>query len=177
MRLDYDEEKIFSWTISTVAIMAITGLVGYWVVYRVIGFWVVIAILGGVYLLRKWSKKHDWDFWEWLDYVGGWMLMVGTVVFFSWGPEMWVYGVGYLVSLIVVKILARNYRKIRWYTSGKPGFSGLAAIICIAVVDILADFTGDRQLYFLGITARQWLAAWLLTGSTVVLYLRGKLKA
>lgn len=176
MRFDYDEENILAWTLLMVVSMAVGGSVVYWLVYRGFGFWAAAAIVIGVYVLGKWSHKHNWDFWEWLDYVGWWVLVMGTVAFLSWGPDTLWYGVGYLAGVVGVGILAKNYRKIRWYMSGKPGFTGLVALIWIAVVEIGVAFAGGDNKYLIGVSVRQWLAAWLLTASIVVLYLRGKSK-
>jgi hypothetical protein len=172
MRLDHEEEGILGWTTLTVIGVTLVGWFTYWLMYRKPGFLITGGVLAELYLLLRWSRRQKWDFWEWLDWVGWWMLCLGGVGFAAFGQKFWIYAAAYFLGLLIVSLIEKNYRKIRWYLSGKPGFAGIAAIMWICVVEIVMPMFGFDSLFLAGVSVRQWFAAWLLTAGAVVLYLR-----
>jgi hypothetical protein len=96
----------------------------------------ILAILG---IILYWVKKKSWNLWLILDEIGKALLFVllisGLGYFLSSGsPFALAFILISLISLLVSLIFSKYYRKFIWYKSGKPGFVGLASFSFFAVL-------------------------------------------
>ena len=154
MRVDYAEEDIL--TLSLVLAGAAWAASWGW------KWWGLGGVLVGVLMaLVFWCRFKKWNAWEWSDVVARSSLVMGAAVAF--GKGWWVVGSVMGVGVVVLWGLAKVYREIRWYKSGKAGLVGLVGA---------AWWMG----VWMGLAPRQiskvYLAAWVLVGLAVAIYLR-----
>ena len=136
MRSDYEEEQVLGLT-ATMAVSAIGGAYLAGIAELAVGqtrIWGTVVMV--VLVLWWWCKKNKWNFWEWLDEVGRWSLVVLILGGLGWGPKGWVYASLNLIGFLLVNLISKTYRRIKWYRSGKLGIVGLVAIGWWAVVEI-----------------------------------------
>jgi hypothetical protein len=166
MRVDYKEEDILTFTIF-LALVGILASIG-WKWWSVGG--VLITIWSAVYL---WSKKKEWDFWEWLDLLLPLSLLIGAIASAAYGVKyLWATGI-LLTGYFILALLRKSYRKIGWYKSGKMGFVGMAGIIWWNVAWILVANWQPSNVYFGGLKLEQWIGIWSIVAAAVCIYLRG----
>lgn len=148
-RLDISERQIFSFGLWT-AIFAIG-----------IGFYmrIWIGVLGVIVVLAYFSQKNNWDGFEVFDY-----LMPIFMVFLAIADFGWEF---FLIAILGFLVNA-NFRKIRWYKSGKPGLAGSIVLLLLGIYLVIYGFKTNFIDQMAGI--------WLLTGALVSIYLRSKLK-
>ena len=154
MRSDYDQEDIL--TLSLILAGTAWGLGWGW------KWWGLAGVLAGVILaLVVWCKLKKWDVWEWSDVVARASLGLGAAAALGkgWWVESSVLGVG----VLVLWGLARVYRKIRWYKSGKMGLVGM-----VGAVWWMGAWMGLAPWQI----SKVYLAAWVLVGLAVAIYLR-----
>lgn len=136
--------------------------------------WVVmVGSLVGVY----WMNKKLWfDGYEWFDVLVGYGLQSWAVLTLVWtGIDRWwevVWaGVGWLISLIVLK----NYRRIRWYKSGKPGLAGLVGVGWWLVGELLVAIFNPNQIYLGSLLPRQIMAGTGVVAVIIFIIIRASL--
>jgi hypothetical protein len=171
MRLDYGEEKVLVFSFVWGAAVASTALLAE---KYLPGLSWVGGTAAGLILAIVWGVKFKWNVWEWLDILGpaglaaaGMVSLISArwveaaVLFAGWGLGVW---------------LGSGYRRIKWYRSGKVGFSGVFCLVWLAGEKVaVATFSGDK-IYWGGLTAGQWIGVWLLTACLVTVYLRADRK-
>jgi hypothetical protein len=172
MRMDYEEEQILSLAMLMAVGMVGAGIAANLIVYGQLGLVRGVAMVMGIDILWWWCRRKSWDFWEWLDVWTGWGLFLLMIWSLIWGPERFAYALGYGLAWIITLIAAANYRKFRWYKSGRVGFVGLFALMMWSGTEIVVAMVRRVGIYWGGLTPEQWFAVWILTASVVNLYLR-----
>lgn len=154
MRVDYEEEDIL--TLCLVLVGAAWGLS--WGMQ----WWGLGGILAGVVLaLVLWCRYKKWNGWEWSDVIARASLVMGAVLVA--GTRQWVVAAILAVGVAALWGLAKIYRKIRWYKSGKTGLVGMIGLAWwVGVWMALAPW----QMY------KVYLAGWVLVMLAVTIYLR-----
>lgn len=177
MNRDYEEEKIFMLLVVMMVAGIVSSYVWSWVIYREWGTSLYGAILGVVAGLWLWCKSNNWNFWEWADVVGGIFLPMMAVGGLAWGPAGLTRFAGAVLLGLVAVGLTDNYRKFRWYKSGRVGFGALVSAGAVCLLELIVAFVETGAVYFGGLTVRQWVAAVFLTVCLVLIYLRSGRKA
>lgn len=163
MRVDYEQEEILSLTVWLAVLAWLgSGIWAWWWDIKTVGGGLVGMMVGLLWWCRG---KKKWDFWEWLDNVAWVSLGVGALGSLGWGPDGVISGGMLVVGLGVGKWVWNNYRKFRWYTSGKPGFSGIFALGWWGIVIAIGRPDG---VYW---------APWVVIAAMVAIYLRGDRRA
>lgn len=161
MREDFTNEEIFtftSWLIVGGGIFFIGGK--------------VIGIAGLVAVLWWWCYKNKWDFWDLFDFlaiVGLWWWLGGNL---AWGMEALWQSVFAAVGIIIAWWVRTNYRKFRWYTSGRVGLVGLTVLATFLTAQIVVAMFTPVKVYWWGLSLDQLAAAWVMAFTLVVIYLR-----
>jgi len=111
--------------------------------------WLAVGIgtLGGVYVSVAmgvvttfwWCKRKKWNFWEWSDELGPLSLLVISV-----GQLNPIVAVGVPMALWV----RENFKKIRWYKSGRLGLAGLTALGWWGMAEFLVAIWRRHGLYW-----------------------------
>ncbi len=154
MRADYDEEDIL--TLSLILAGTAWALSWGW------KWWGLAGVLVGVVLVQiLWCRLKKWNAWEWGDVVSRASLVMGTAA--ALGKGWWIVSSVMGVGALGLWGLAKTYRKIGWYKSGKAGLVGL-----IGGMWWVGVWTGlaPGQIY------KVYLAGWILVGLAVAIYLR-----
>lgn len=171
MREEYEGQVILGIWIKLVLAGAIGGMGLHWLVYRSGGIWIWGVILGSGGALLWMARGGYLDFWEWVDaIVGGWM-WGGVLV--SAGGERWTEALGYTLGIVVSGYVRANFRKWRWYESGKSGVAGLIGLMWAAGVWIAVAKNPKPGLYWSGLELTQWVGVWAIVAIGVTVYLRG----
>jgi hypothetical protein len=161
MREDNISEEIFSLTVW----LAAAALVG----RAADSMGVAVATVA---VLWWWCRRKEWDFWESLDFlavVGLWLWLGGSL---AWGPgAKWDLSAAVL-GIILAWYIRENYRKFRWYASGKVGLVGLFSLLFFSLSqEMIALFT-PTNVYWEGLTINQLIASWVIAFSLVAIYIR-----
>ena len=153
-RSDYDEEGILGLWLWLVIVA--------WIVSWGFKWWSIAGILLGVVLaLIIWCKRKKWDTWEWADVVTRSSLVMGGAMTLARG--LWIASLTLWIGAVVLWVIAKTYRKWRWYKSGKMGLVALiGGIWWMGVWMLLAQ----RQLI------QVYLAGLSIIAICVVIYLR-----
>jgi len=175
MRLDFEEERIFGGTIGLVSLIGLIGLIEFLVIKT------IKIEMGGLWILGLgfwwWlCFKNKWDYWEWLDLLVPTGLLFGVGINLSIGTSRFVYAAGYFLVWIINRIIAKNYRKMKWYLSGRIGISGLAGILFWSLFQMVVEIWSSNGIYWVGLTIGQWVSVLLFTVSITVLYIRSERK-
>lgn len=154
MRADYDEEDILTLG------LILAGVA--WGLSWGMKWWGLGGILAGVVLaLVLWCRLKKWNVWEWSDVVARASLMMGAILVV--GTRQWLPAVMLVVGVAALWGLAKTYRKIRWYKSGKTGLVGIIGLAWwMGAWMALAPW----QMY------KVYLAGWILVALAVAIYLR-----
>ncbi|KKT77145.1 MAG: hypothetical protein UW73_C0027G0017 [Microgenomates group bacterium GW2011_GWB1_44_8] len=153
-RADYEEEGILGLWLWLVTVT--------WIASWGFRWW----SLGGVLLavacaLVFWCRKKKWDVWEWADVTTRSSLVFAGSIALAKGS--WIVGLGLWGGAVVLWVIAKTYRKWRWYKSGKMGLVALiGGIWWMGVWMLLAQ----RQLI------QVYLAGLSIIAICVVIYLR-----
>lgn len=171
MRIDCEEEAILGGT------LGLAGVLGF--ITLLIKLVTKITIIeAGLYFavgLGYWwwlSRRNKWDFWEWADVIIPSGLLFGMVINLSIGPGRSVSAGGYLIAWIISRIVSKNYRKLKWYLSGRIGLGGLSGILIWSLFQMVVDIWKGNGIYWVGLTINQWLSILLFTVSATAIYLR-----
>jgi prolipoprotein diacylglyceryltransferase len=173
LREDYPDEEIFSFNVILVFMVMAGALAGGWLEWGKIGAisgWGMV--ITGVSALWQWCNKKKWDFWEMADFLAIlslWMWFLGSL---AWGPAAKWGVISAAVGILVISLIKNNYKKIRWYKSGKVGLTGLMAICYFSVVQISLAMVVQPKVYWDGLTASQWVSSWTVAFGLVGIYLR-----
>jgi hypothetical protein len=165
MREDYPEEEILTFTIFLSLLLVLSSWGWHW--WSVGGVLFITWI--GVFL---WSKKQEWDFWEWIDLLLPISMLIGVVATISWGPNFLLATILLLTGFVMLGVIKRFYRRLRWYKSGRLGFVGLVGIIWWNVVWILIAKWQPSDVYWGGLKLEQWIGIWSIIAACTALYLR-----
>lgn len=165
-REDYPEDDILSMTV----ILAVLSLVSFF-------SWRYISVAGTLLLpgvgMYLWVKKHNWNYWEWMDTVGPVSLVMALLACLSWGPQYLLPSSLFLLGLILVTILGKYYRRFRWYKSGKVGFVGVISIMAWMLAWIGIANWHVSGVYWGGLVLESWVSLWVIIACIVTLYVRG----
>src|SRR3990172_4489206 len=172
LKLEYNEEDILGFMLR-ISLIILAGGFGFG--RAVFGKWEWVSgagIAAGIFQLWRWTRSKDWDFWEWADELGP-MFFAGVAllsVLISANNLIWAFvlGIGWLFTFWV----RDNYRKFSWYKSGKLGFVGLFCLMWWTTAQIAVAIWKPGEIYWAGLTVRQWIAVWFYSASAVTLYLR-----
>lgn len=160
LREEYKDEEILRLTIY----IMMFGIAGYYLRYYLEGSGILLAVVLALYL---WSKRNKWEFWEILD-------IVAPILMFVWfGVTFMFVALGALAVLIFVK---GNYRKFRWYKSGKMGLVGLTGILLYGLYEIGVAFSGQSGIYLGSLKISQIVSAFIVSYTGVAIYLRSDRK-
>jgi hypothetical protein len=163
-RSEYKDEEIFAFTVFLAAGGSAGGLFG--------GEWGLV--IGIIVLLWKWCRDKKWDFWEWADYLavlGMWFWFWGSL---SRGPDLFKEVVAAGSGVVILAMIKRTYRRLKWYKSGKMGLVFLGALMWFALAQIWVAFLTPIKVYYFGLTVSQWIAVWAVSAAAVVVYFRSK---
>ncbi len=174
MRSDFTSDEIFGFTLNLVFGLTVGCLIGSVIeTGRLPGLSAWGIVIGGWWALRRWCTMNKWDFWELFD----WSALFGLWLWF-WGSIFYGFGArfalaGSFAAIMVTWIVRKNYRKFRWYPSGKDGIVGLFSVLAFAVYEIVAAIINPVRVYWWGLTLSQTIAAWVIAICLVIMYLRG----
>jgi len=170
LREEYDGKKILEfWILSTACVAIIGGGIN-WMLYKRAGVWIWGGVGGMILALWWWCKRQEWKSWEVIDemgWSGGWVMAILAI-----GRGAWERGAVYLAGLVFLKLVSQNYRRWRWYASGKPGLVGLLGMAWASGTELAIVNSGNGYLYWGGLGLSQWVGLWVLIASGVVVYLR-----
>src|SRR4030067_1036845 len=99
------------------------------------------------------------------DQVAGVYLGAGVLASLILGLGNWYYALVFASGWVIAGWTARNYRKIRWYKSGKPGMVGLVSLMWSAAGIIGVALLNPGDIDWVGLFPEQWLSAWLLVAA------------
>jgi hypothetical protein len=171
MRIDYEEEKIFGGTLGMILLMGLIG-VGSSLITKTVGVEVgFLWIMGLVFWWWICIKQH-WDFWEWLDVLVPSGLLLGVFISLAIGPVRFIYAGVYFGVWLINRWVAVNYRKIKWYESGRIGFSGMVGIFGWSLSEMVVEIWKGNGIYWVGLTIDQWLSVVVFTVSLTAIYIR-----
>jgi hypothetical protein len=130
----------------------------------------VIALSAGA--LWWWCRKKEWDFWELIDFVSvvGLWLWFGSSL--AWGPGAVWDTISALLGILLAWYIRNNYRRFRWYISGKLGLVGLFVLLYFSVSQVVIAIFLPTKVYWGSLTLNQLIAAWVIAFSVVAIYLR-----
>lgn len=177
LREDYPEEEIITLVILATLFALIGARIFYlldhftdfgfnifkWLFFtRFPGFSLVGGGLVMTLFLYYYTAKKKWDFWLMADQIiwaalSAFLLgSIGSLL--TRQPSFWVLdkenlflGGQTLLSLVFLGVtffLARNYRKIIWYQSGKPGFVACTTTALFFLIYLTLDFFVGDGLYW-----------------------------
>jgi len=173
LRSDATSNEIFEFTLYLFAMVLSGGVLAHFLDEGKLGISGWGSVVVGVFALLWWCRRKKWDFWEHFD----WLSVLGILAWFwgglAYGPGAATGIAGALVSLLVVGIVRSNYRRFRWYPSGRMGIVGLICLVCWSLYEISVAMVGNHKVYWGGLTAGQIVAAWVLAYVIVAIYLRG----
>lgn len=151
MRSDYAEDKIFSLCL----VLALSCLVGsysvFWLEHRSWGLSFPGSATGLIVGLLLWSRKHAWNFWEWADEVAVIAVLVMAIGSLAWGPRGVISAILLGFVWLAVSLLAKNYRRISLYTSGKVGLVASVSLLGLSLTQLVVAFSLWHKLYFTGL--------------------------
>ncbi|OGC98986.1 hypothetical protein A2W16_00025 [Candidatus Amesbacteria bacterium RBG_16_48_31] len=171
-RFEFDQEKVLSLIVSLGWWFAAGSIAGRYLISRDFGWWVWGGIILSGWTLRRWCRINQWDFWEWFDLVAGVYLGAGVLASLILGLGNWYYALVFASGWVIAGWTARNYRKIRWYKSGKPGMVGLVSLMWSAAGIIVVALLKPGNIYWVGLSPEQWISAWILVAAGGTIYLR-----
>jgi hypothetical protein len=173
MKEDFQNDEIFTFNFILVIWIVAGALAGGWLEWG--GFGLISGwgmVITGVAALWQWCMRYKWDFWELADFLAIlalWMWLLGSI---AWGPEAkWGAG-GAILGIILISLVKNNYKKFRWYKSGRVGITALAAICYFSAAQISIAMALPVKVYWGGLTASQWVSAWSMAFALVGIYLR-----
>jgi hypothetical protein len=173
LRDDFPDEEIFTFYLILLFFIVAGALAGGWAEWgrfgAISGWGMVIA---GVAALWRWCSRKKWDFWEMSDFItilALWVWLIGSI---AWGPEAKWGIICAAVGIVLVSLVKNNYKKIRWYKSGKVGLTGLVAVFYFSVSQISVAMMIPTKVYWGGLTASQWVSSWTLAFTLVGIYIR-----
>lgn len=172
MRAEYHEEQIIVLNFWLLLGGLLGGSAAYLATHLTVGLadWGIII---GIILMLAWrARKMEWDFWEWLDGLGIYGYWLGAAGYALGGEQNLIYIIPILLGLVVVAWVGKYYRRIRWYRSGKMGFTGLFSLIYWSLLQIIIAIFIPSKLYWLELSIEQWVYALILTWALVMLYAR-----
>jgi len=142
-----------------------------WFLLKKINLGLLGIILAFWLVLRRFAKKYDWYFWtiaESLSPLAIWVfflsLLSNIVLKLNWLNLAKVLS---MIILIILQIPLGNYRRFRWYKSGKAGFLFLADLSLLSFINSALDFYQKRLLQSL-----VWLT--LMAAGAVGIIILGK---
>lgn len=147
-------------------------MAGYRLLYHQWGMWDGVGLWAGIWALRVWCKARGWDFWEWADQMGRTWLAASVALNLGFGPARLSVAAAMALGVMVVSWMGAHYRSFKWYPSGKLGFVGLVSLIWWSLSEIVIAMVSADGIYWGGLTAEQWIAAWTLSAAIIHLYLR-----
>lgn len=168
LRDDYPEEDILTFTIY----LFLGAFIGSRIIYILanigdfnlnFGRWLLFGsypglassgvIVGTFIIYYVWNKRRSWDFW-----------LVGDKLIFAFLVAEVISHIGVFLStarvidlgriilsaflLVVIGIIAKNYRKYLWYKSGKVGFTACAGFSFYFLLNSLLEFLLNGSIYF-----------------------------
>lgn len=171
LRVDYDEERIFTLSAWLVSIMTVAGVGGEMVLFRQWGVYLPVSLIAGVAGAVYICQKRKWDVWEWLDTLVPMYMGLGLIVALLF-ERWWMVGVSWVVGGLVGWWSSKMYRRIRWYPSGKMGFTAMNSLIWWSIAETaVANFAVGR-LYWGELTVEHLILVGIILVSSVALYLR-----
>ena len=173
LREDYTDEEIFTFNLFLMAWITAGALAGGWAEWgrpgAVSGWGMIIT---GVSALWQWCNRKKWDFWEISDFLAIlalWMWLFGSL---AWGPgAKWGF-VAATIGILLISLIKNNYKKFRWYKSGRVGLTGLSALLYFCAAQISIAMVIQPKVYWGGLTAGQWVSSWIAAFVLVAVYLR-----
>lgn len=168
LRADYKEEEVLSMSWYILVAAVIGGLIGRLAIYEPQAG----IIFGGLVALIWFGRKSEINAWEEADILGVLMLALGVILNFSLGRNRLIMAGFMLLGLALAIIVKKNYRRFRWYKSGKPGVVGLFGLLWWSMGELGIAFLVKNKLYWGGLTPAQWLAVAMIPTIIVVIYTR-----
>jgi len=170
---DYNEEEILSFVIWLLFFGLIFGRLAYiagnfldfrftlskwflWTQYP--GISLPGVFIGAIFFSWYWTKKKNWNFWivvdgltpSWLTF----LLITNLSSFLTNFNQLLIPKLSLLIAtFLAVLFLFKNFRKIHWYKSGKPGFIGCSAITFYCLGLAALDFYYGIEVYLSTILA------------------------
>lgn len=167
LKEDYNEEDILSFVVWLLVFALIFGRLAYiagnfldfhfslpkwflWTQYP--GISLPGVFIGAIFFSWYWTKKKNWNFWIVVDgLTPAWLIFLFVTSLSSFLTDL---NQLFLVkfALLVTTFFAyfflfQNFRKIRWYKSGKPGFIGCSSIIFYGLGLAALDFYYGTEVY------------------------------
>lgn len=174
MRSDFSNDEIFGFTLNMMFGVVAGCMIGSVIeTGRLPGLSGWGITLGGWWALRRWCAKQKWDFWELFDWIalsGLWLWFLGSMFY---GYEARLALVGSFTGIMMTWVVRKNYRKFRWYPSGKDGIIGLFSVLVFAIYEVVVAVINPVSIYWWGLTLSQTIAAWVIAICVVTMYLRG----
>lgn len=156
MRPEYEQEKILSLFLVVFLSFMGGGILGGWLVDGRWSWWSGLGVLTGILALVRITSGLKWDVWEWWDELVQTGLGWGTVINLLEGK--WLNAIFLCCGVIFVKWINNNYRKFRWYISGRLGLVGLAGVTWWLGSLLVVAFFEPGKIYWFGLTPNFWLA-------------------
>ncbi|HBC72586.1 MAG: hypothetical protein UX91_C0004G0034 [Candidatus Amesbacteria bacterium GW2011_GWB1_47_19] len=172
MRSEYESEKILGMSLRLTVGFAVGALAGARLVWGHWGWWWEGGAATATGMWWWLCRRREWDFWEWADAIGPWVLAAGTGISLTDAGQRWpnaiIFGIGWVISQWVKS----KYRTFRWYKSGKPGLVGLFCWMWGWLGGLVVAFPTEGNIYWVGLKPEQWLAAWLTAAGAGAVYAR-----
>lgn len=160
LREEYRDEEILRFSI----FVLVFGIIGYLFRKYFEGSGIVLSVVLGTYV---WCKNNKWEFWELFD------VLTPVAVFVWFGITFKIFALGLLFLLLLVK---SNYRKFRWYKSGKMGLVGLSGVLIYGLYEIGVAFSRQSGIYLGSLRINQIVSAFIISYAGVAIYLRSDRK-
>ncbi len=173
LREDYPDEEIFTFNVFVLAAGIAGALAAGWLERGYFGAfsgWGMFVT--GTAAIWQWCKRKKWDFWDLSDYLAVlsmWLWLLGSLAL---GPERKL-DMGFAAGgIIILSGVKNNYRKFRWYKSGKVGLTGLIGVLYFCAAEISVAMLSPIKVYWGGLTAGQWISSWTAAFTLVGIYIR-----